>query len=421
MKSLHASGEWNRPDSGVRMGVEAWVAQGADFLSHTEVRLHLDALKTFTTMRLCRGTGTDGQPECALQVRNDRWRVVSVETVRLSTLVIPRRKARCYALHVIVEDRKTGQRHHRLVVHMPSGVDGLRGLKNNAQGKVYRSALVGLAAYVDELDGPVVITGDWNLHLRKKWVRALLAKHFPDFAHTPLTAKGGTHGKRFIDFSLARGIDLSDPRIVPNPASDHRALAEHQEITVKDQTYPKADTTTQWFQSRYPGSSMDANCGVLHTTESTDWPGYNGGATAPNVTAKPNIPAKRLLWRQHFDMDRSSRALQNDAGGVETNTLNVAQVELVGTCDPAHRTSWGKMRAGVDYIYWPDAPDWALAALAEFLRWCDTEHGIPLAGAQVWLVYPASYGQSNPNRFTFAQWRALKLVWSPARARERPR
>lgn len=239
MRALHASGEWDQPDSRVRTTADAWAELDLDFLSHTEARLHLDALKTITTMRLCHGKGDDGQTECALQVRNDRWRVIETKTVRLSHLVIPRRKARCYALHVHVEDRATGQRHHRIIIHMPSGVDGVFGIKHNAQGRVYRSALAGLAAYVDELDGPVIITGDWNLHLLKRWVRALLAEHFPDFEHTPLTAKGGTHGARFIDFSLARGVALDAPRIMPNPASDHRGLAERQEITMSNT--PKTD------------------------------------------------------------------------------------------------------------------------------------------------------------------------------------
>jgi hypothetical protein len=105
--------------------------------------------------------------------------------------------------------------------------------------------------------------------------------------------------------------------------------------------YAKADTKAQWFADNYPGSRIYPNCGVLHTTEGNDWPGYDGGAVAPTYTSKPLISEKRLVWRAHFPDEMSARALVNAAGGVETNTANALQVELVGTCDYAHRERWG--------------------------------------------------------------------------------
>src|SRR4029079_18099398 len=134
--------------------------------------------------------------------------------------------------------------------------------------------------------------------------------------------------------------------------------------------FPPANRTAQWFEDDFGGARMDVNVGCLHTTEGTSWPSYAGGAVAPNLTAKPVMSGRHLQWRQHFRLNASSRALVNRAGGVETNTLNVVQVELVGTCDPAHREHFGKQLAGVDYVFWPDAPDWALEGLADFMRWC---------------------------------------------------
>lgn len=170
------------------------------------------------------------------------------------------------------------------------------------------------------------------------------------------------------------------------------------------QKFPGANIT-YWYQGAYPGSAMESNVGVIHTTEGTSLPGYDGGATAPNFTALPDIPNRRLRWYQHFDFDVSSRALRNLSGGVETNTLNVVQVELVGTCDPKYRTGWGSKRAGVDYLYWPDAPDWALAELARFVKWAHDQHGIKLQSTVTWKPYPASYG-ANGVRLTGAEWRA---------------
>lgn len=159
-----------------------------------------------------------------------------------------------------------------------------------------------------------------------------------------------------------------------------------------------------WYQDRFPGAVINPNAGVLHTTETTGLPGYNGGSTAPNYTAVPDFKAKRLRWFAHFPDERSSRALRNLGGGVETNTLNVIQVELVGTCDPGTRDRW--RREGRAFIYWPEAPTWALRDLAHFVADMHRRHGIRIQGPRGrWKAYPASYGQGNANRFSFSQWR----------------
>lgn len=182
--------------------------------------------------------------------------------------------------------------------------------------------------------------------------------------------------------------------------------------------YSKASRGAQWFADRYPGAKITPNCGVLHTTEGASWPSYGGGSYAPTYTANPDIRNRRVLWRAHFPDEMSARALVNAPGGVETNTANAIQVELVGTCDDKHAVEWpGVGKAGVDYIYWPDAPDWALAAVADFLRDMHARHGIPLDGPDMWLrygkddrrpgVWPASYGAS-PARLSFSQWREFE-------------
>lgn len=173
--------------------------------------------------------------------------------------------------------------------------------------------------------------------------------------------------------------------------------------------YALANSTVQWFQGRYPGAVIKPNVLVIHTTEGTSWDGYDGGAIAPNYTARPDMARRRLDWRQHFPDERSSRALVNQPGGVETNTLNAIQVELVGTCDPTHRHTWGNLRAGVHYIYWPDAPDWALEAVAAFVRDLHQRHGLRLT-APTFKAYPASYGTKNGVRMSFDQWRNFRGI-----------
>ncbi|MFF0597935.1 hypothetical protein [Streptomyces antibioticus] len=173
------------------------------------------------------------------------------------------------------------------------------------------------------------------------------------------------------------------------------------------QTYPGA-SKAYWYQDAYPGNAQEVNVVVLHTTEGRSVPTYDGGALAPNLTALPDFTAKKLKWFQHFDFDRSSRALRNLPGGVETNTLNVSQVELVGTCDPATHAKW--QAAGQQHIYWPEAPDWALRDVAAFLAWAHAQHGVPLTGPKTWKAYPGSYGGSSGVRMTNAQWSAFRGV-----------
>lgn len=184
------------------------------------------------------------------------------------------------------------------------------------------------------------------------------------------------------------------------------------------QKYPGASTSS-WWQTKWGGDLMEVNVLVLHTTEGVGLPDYDGGSMAPNLTAVADMANKRLRWYQHFDIDRSSRALQNLSGGVQTNTLNVVQVEFDGTCDYSKREKWGSRVAGKDYIYWGNPPDWALQDMADFLKWLNANHGVPLSGPSMWLTYgpdsrrpgisPASYGAS-PARMSFTAWNSFKGV-----------
>ncbi|MGW2228276.1 hypothetical protein [Streptomyces formicae] len=166
------------------------------------------------------------------------------------------------------------------------------------------------------------------------------------------------------------------------------------------QHYPGA-STAYWYGSRYPGSVMESNVIVWHTTEGTSLPSYAGGQDAPNFTAKPDFAAKKLVWYQHFDFDVSARALVNKAGGVETNTLNVCQVEIVGTCDPTTHKKW----SSTPHLYTPELPDWAIRDLAAFAKWANTNHGVPLISDVTFRAYPASYGNS-PVRMSNAKWQS---------------
>lgn len=176
--------------------------------------------------------------------------------------------------------------------------------------------------------------------------------------------------------------------------------------------YALADTKSQWYQDNYPGASMNLTAKtmvvVVHTTEGISWPGYSGGATAPNYTGFPPLEDHDGDWRAHFPDEKSARALENRDGGVETNTLNCVQIELIGTCDPKHKVSWiinGKTYlAGEDYVYWPDATDVQLRWLANILADFHERHGLQLLAPRTFKAYPGSYGLNNGVRLTGSQW-----------------
>ncbi|WP_330349562.1 peptidoglycan-binding protein [Streptomyces sp. NBC_00582] len=172
------------------------------------------------------------------------------------------------------------------------------------------------------------------------------------------------------------------------------------------QIYPEANRD-HWYQGTFGGDKMEVNVVVLHTTEGRTLPDYGGGGSAPTLTAVPDFSAKKLKWFQHFNIDTSARALVNLRGGVETNTNNVCQVELVGTCAPDTHAKW--KAAGQAHIYWPEAPDWALREVAEFLAWMHEQHGVPLSGPASWPAYPSSYGATKA-RMSGTTWDAFKGV-----------
>lgn len=122
--------------------------------------------------------------------------------------------------------------------------------------------------------------------------------------------------------------------------------------------------------------------GVLHTTESSGWPGYRGWTVNPHFTIKPK-PGKGIEARQHVPLNYASFALRNLPGGVETNRDDAVQIELVGTCD----------KKGPGY-YWPGADDVVLLALAKVIFEISAIRGIPIK-APKFKAFPASYGKTD--------------------------
>lgn len=147
-----------------------------------------------------------------------------------------------------------------------------------------------------------------------------------------------------------------------------------------------------------PWSTTSNPKGVLHTTEGPSWPDYRGWTVNPHLTVMPTAH-KGVTVRQHIPFSSGSFALENHAGGVQTNRAYAMQVELVGTCS----------KGGPGY-YWPAADDVVLLDLyRKVIKPLSDAYRIPLRAPQ-WKPYLGngsaqdSYGGNNGVRLNFAEW-----------------
>lgn len=127
---------------------------------------------------------------------------------------------------------------------------------------------------------------------------------------------------------------------------------------MKSSFYPPADRTTQWWEKKFDrGYFTKIEKILLHTTETSSWPDYDGGAKAPTLT----YYVKTRKWRQHNYLDTSARALGDPASTpVRENRDNVIQIEII----------WYAAKA-------KDLPDTAYRDLAAFIAYVREEWGGP--------------------------------------------
>lgn len=157
--------------------------------------------------------------------------------------------------------------------------------------------------------------------------------------------------------------------------------------------YPPADRRAQWFGDRYPGTVMrGVDKLLLHTTETSGWPAYDGGAKAPTMTYHPRLHR----WRQHFRITQSARALRDPSSTpVRENRDNVVQVEICCSCS----RTWAD-KYHVQHV--TELDDQALSDLGQFAGWLHAEWGLPLKPAPLWPAYPASGRSDSPARMSSA-------------------
>ena len=154
---------------------------------------------------------------------------------------------------------------------------------------------------------------------------------------------------------------------------------------------PGADRTSQWFGGNWAGLIVpDLDKILLHSTETSGWPGYNGnGSNAPTMTINP--------WtrkiRQHFILPESARALVNPSSTpVSENKDEVCQIEIIGYSDSAVAKKVGRTDRDLDNL-----TDSDLRWIASLLVFIMREWTVPTVWATPfpWPRYPASYGNTS--------------------------
>ena len=159
--------------------------------------------------------------------------------------------------------------------------------------------------------------------------------------------------------------------------------------------YPKADNTVQNFTKAYERPVLTTSkILALHTTETPDWPGYGGGAEAPNLTYHP---AKRAS-RGHFPMNRAARALKDPDGTPVKENWVCTQIEIVATCDERKRGQPG-------WLFIEDLTSAQLDDIADILAFVNRNLGVPISSTVTWKPYASgtsagSYGVTNGVRLS---------------------
>ncbi|BAK34321.1 hypothetical protein MLP_13070 [Microlunatus phosphovorus NM-1] len=162
-------------------------------------------------------------------------------------------------------------------------------------------------------------------------------------------------------------------------------------------TYPGADLSHD--RSSLSGITMPKIDKVLlHTTETSVWPGY--ADFAPQLTVNPVTSE----IRQHMPLNRSASTLRDPSDtAVRENRDDVVQIEIVGFSDPKEEGSPYHVSAWGDQEY---------AFLGSILKWFTLEWGVPLPSTVGWVACPASYGSKAKQRLTSSQYDAYSGILS---------
>jgi hypothetical protein len=254
LRHVHSSGRFDVPRGVLEKDLDRFM-RDSDLVTMTEVhtRGRASALREPGWQRFWRPGHLAG--ECGLAWRADKWGLVSGASQRLTgrtfrTARHDRRTSVGHAATAVLRSADSGRTVLVSVAHLPSNVESSsgRGWNHRAPDRVraYKAAILGwrrdvLSTIAQHRPDSVMVTGDWNLDLKRSWVRHWLHTTWDRVGAMKLDWKspfprGGTlvdhrfarTRRRLIDATFVAGASYAwDARLMGDIASsDHNPYRE---------------------------------------------------------------------------------------------------------------------------------------------------------------------------------------------------
>lgn len=236
-RNLHVDylgGRWDRPKKALRAQVQKSRRKGATVTIHSEVssKKRASALR-HRDYKLLQGKVGTPRAESAVSVKESEWKVLRWRT----KIVGPDFGMRgpVVAVIALLENKHSGETLLVSSAHAPAGVEPFYRLRLTKRARAHATAVLKqkrLHRRWRRKHSPdaEVAFNDWNLNLKAKWVRKWIRKTWPGLRPVPVKKYpvGGTHGRRWIDWPIFRGL-----RKVKVSIHKRHAASDHRGVTLK--------------------------------------------------------------------------------------------------------------------------------------------------------------------------------------------
>lgn len=199
-------------------------------------------------------------------------------------------------------------------------------------------------------------------------------------------AGGGTEA---VDASQEEPEPTPDAEVVPEPDAAPQAFFVFDEVTLKGSSYPFA---TQMPQGTDGGSMVGGpSRAIFHTTETKNF----AGGPYYHLEVKDH-GGGNIEIRQYRPLNRASRALRNENGGVQTNRQGDYCLNVAITDYAAQSANWS-----------PELK----RELAKIVAWSNLSWGVAPGYTTRGTKDDACYGTGSPCRMNSNEWLALN-TWA---------
>lgn len=234
---IHSSSRYDRSVATLKAAVLRYI-KDADLVTFTEVEYeHREKVLRAVDGWGCATGDLSPRNDSGIIWDNSVWKLIAEGNEVVAKIAANGQKP-VAATWVVLEHRETGKRIIIIALHAPSSVQGRDGFIPRSQRvQAWWSVASGTRILWTRLyntyntDG-LLVAADWNVDLKKRWVRSTFKATFPTL-HLVWSGKDfpkdGTHHSRIIDFTLIRGVvkRIANPRIYRDDnSSDHQPYIE---------------------------------------------------------------------------------------------------------------------------------------------------------------------------------------------------